>query len=61
MPNRIPVLIAMAYGAVVVLIVLLWSDAIVPVAVVGGIIVGMAFVAVRPKPGEGRARDRNRG
>lgn len=58
--TRIRTLISMAYGAAVVLCALLWHAALVPVAAVGAIVVGMAYVALRPEPGVGRNRNRNR-
>ena len=58
--NRVPLLLSMVYGIVVGLSALLWDGAVAVVAVVGAMIVGLAWVLLRSEPGVGRQRNRNR-
>ena len=58
--NRIPLLLSMVYGIAVGLSALLWDGAVAVVAVVGAMILGLAWVFLRSEPGAGRQRNRNR-
>jgi hypothetical protein len=58
--NRIPLLISMIYGIAVVLCAMVWSGALAVVATVGAMVVGLAWVFLRPDAGVGRQRNRNR-
>ncbi len=58
--NRVPLLISMIYGIAVVLCALVWTDGLAVVATVGAMLVGLAWVFLRPEPGVGRQRNRNR-
>ncbi len=58
--NRIPLLISMLYGIAVVLCALVWTGALAVVTTVGAMVVGLAWVFLRPEPGVGRRRNRNR-
>lgn len=58
--NRIRILIPTIYVAAVLLSVVLWDDAVAAVAIIGAILVGLAYVFIRPEPGVGRQRNRQR-
>lgn len=58
--NRIPLLISMVYGIAVVLCAMVWTGALAVVATVGAMVVGLAWVFLRPEAGVGRQRNRNR-
>ncbi len=58
--HRIPLLISMVYGIAVVLCAIVWTDALAVVATVGAMLVGLAWVFLRPEAGVGRERNRNR-
>lgn len=58
--NRIRMLIPMVYIAALLLSVVFWDDAVAAVATIGAILVGLAYVFLRPEAGTGRQRDRNR-
>ena len=58
--NRVPLLLSVVYGMVVGLSALLWNGVVGVVAIVGGMIVGLAWVFLRSDPGVGRQRNRAR-
>jgi ABC-type transport system involved in cytochrome bd biosynthesis fused ATPase/permease subunit len=58
--NRIPLLISMLYAIAVVFCAMVWQDALAVVATVGAMVVGLAWVFLRPEAGAGRERNRNR-
>ena len=59
--RQLDTLIPMLFGLAVVVCVFWWKDALVPVAVIGGILVGIYYSVFRRglARGEGRPRRRN--
>lgn len=58
--NRIRILVPMVYIVALLLSVVFWDDAVAAVAVIGAILVGVAYIFLRPEAGVGRQRNRNR-